>query len=228
MSLNTPRHIAIIMDGNGRWAQLQGKQRVKGHEAGAEVVRQITTFCSQHADVEQLTLYAFSTENWKRPKLEVEFLMKLLERYLKKELDTYMQNNIRFNPIGDLSGFSRPLLTTIEMVQEKTKSNNGLVQNLALNYGSKNELVRAVNRLVNDGLEVTEESINNALDAPQAVDLLVRTGGDHRLSNYMLWQAAYAELFFVDTLWPDFSTYELETIIRQFTTIERRFGGLKS
>ena len=228
MSLNTPCHIAIIMDGNGRWAQLQGKQRVKGHEAGAEVVRQITTFCSKHEDVEQLTLYAFSTENWKRPKLEVEFLMKLLERYLKKELDTYMQNNIRFNPIGDLSGFSRPLLTTIEMVQEKTKHNNGLVQNLALNYGSKNELVRAVNRLVTEGLEITEESINNALDAPQAVDLLVRTGGDHRLSNYMLWQSAYAELFFVDTLWPDFSTYELETIIRQFTTIERRFGGLKS
>lgn len=228
MSLNTPRHIAIIMDGNGRWAQLQGKQRVKGHEAGAEVVRAITTYCSKHEDVEQLTLYAFSTENWKRPKLEVEFLMKLLERYLKKELETYMENNIRFNPIGDLSGFSRPLLTTIEMVQEKTKHNNGLVQNLALNYGSKDELVRAVNTLVTDGIEITEESINAALDAPQAVDLLIRTGGDHRLSNYMLWQAAYAELFFIDTLWPDFSTYELETIIRQFTTIERRFGGLKS
>ena len=228
MSLNTPHHIAIIMDGNGRWAQLQEKARVKGHEAGAEVVRAITTYCSKHEDVEQLTLYAFSTENWKRPKLEVEFLMKLLERYLKKELETYMKNNIRFNPIGDLSGFSRPLLTTIEMVQEKTKHNQGLVQNLALNYGSKNELVRAVNTLVTEGKEITEESINNALDAPQPVDLLVRTGGDHRLSNYMLWQAAYAELFFIDTLWPDFSTYELETIIRQFTTIERRFGGLKS
>ena len=228
MSLNTPQHIAIIMDGNGRWAQLQGKPRVKGHESGAEIVREITTYCSKHEDVEQLTLYAFSTENWKRPKLEVEFLMRLLERYLKKELETYMKNNIRFNPIGDLSGFSRPLLTTIEMVQEKTKHNMGLVQNLALNYGSKNELVRAVNTLVTEGVEITEESINGALDASQPVDLLVRTGGDHRLSNYMLWQAAYAELFFVDTLWPDFSTYELETIVRQFTTIERRFGGLKS
>jgi len=216
------------MDGNGRWAQLQGKPRVKGHESGAEIVREITTYCSKHEDVEQLTLYAFSTENWKRPKLEVEFLMRLLERYLKKELETYMKNNIRFNPIGDLSGFSRPLLTTIEMVQEKTKHNMGLVQNLALNYGSKNELVRAVNTLVTEGIEITEESINGALDASQPVDLLVRTGGDHRLSNYMLWQAAYAELFFVDTLWPDFSTYELETIVRQFTTIERRFGGLKS
>ena len=228
MSPNTPRHIAIIMDGNGRWAQLKGEKRVKGHEAGAEIVRKVTTYCSEHPDVEQLTLYAFSTENWKRPKMEVEFLMKLLERYLKKELDTYMKNNIRFKPIGNLSGFSRPLLTTIEMVEEKTKHNNGLVQNLALNYGSKNEIVRAANSLVATDTPITEESLNDALDCTLSVDLLIRTGGDHRLSNYLLWQAAYAELFFVNTLWPDFSTFELETIIRQFTTIERRFGGLTS
>ena len=228
MSQNRPHHIAIIMDGNGRWAQMQGQKRIKGHEAGAEVVRKITTFCSNHEDIEQLTLYAFSTENWKRPKLEVEFLMKLLERYLKKELATYQKNNIRFNPIGDLSGFSRPLLSTIEMVKEETKSNNGLVQNLALNYGAKDEIVRAVNQLVQTNTNITEESLTEALDCSTNVDLLVRTGGDHRLSNYLLWQAAYAELFFVDTLWPDFSTFELETIIRQFTSIERRFGGLKS
>jgi len=228
MSSNTPRHIAIIMDGNGRWAQLKGQKRVKGHEAGAEIVRKVTTYCSEHPDVEQLTLYAFSTENWKRPKLEVEFLMKLLERYLKKELDTYMKNNIRFKPIGDLSGFSRPLLTTIEIVEEKTKHNNGLVQNLALNYGAKNEIVRAANTLVASETPITEESLSMALDCSMPVDLLIRTGGDHRLSNYLLWQAAYAELFFVNTLWPDFSTFELETIIRQFTTIERRFGGLTS
>ena len=228
MSQNRPQHVAIIMDGNGRWAQLQGQKRVKGHEAGAEVVRKITTFCSEHPDVEHLTLYAFSTENWKRPKLEVEFLMKLLERYLKNELDTYMKNNIRFKPIGDLSGFSRPLLTTIELVAEKTRHNNGLIQNLALNYGAKNEIVRAASALAAAKREITEESLNAALDCSMPVDLLIRTGGDHRLSNYMLWQAAYAELFFVNTLWPDFTTYELETIIRQFTTIERRFGGLKS
>ena len=228
MSSNTPRHIAIIMDGNGRWAQLKGQKRVKGHEAGAEIVRKVTTYCSEHPDVEQLTLYAFSTENWKRPKLEVEFLMRLLERYLKKELDTYMKNNIRFKPIGNLSGFSRPLLTTIEIVEEKTKHNNGLVQNLALNYGSKDEIVRAANTLVASETPITEESLSMALDCSMPVDLLIRTGGDHRLSNYLLWQAAYAELFFVNTLWPDFSTFELETIIRQFTTIERRFGGLTS
>ncbi len=228
MTMNAPRHIAIIMDGNGRWAQLQGLTRVKGHEAGAEVVREVTKFCANHEEVERLTLYAFSTENWKRPKLEVEFLMKLLDRYLQKELETYMEHNIRFEPIGDLSGFSRPLLTTIETVKEKTKHNRGLVQSLALNYGAKDELVRAANRLVGAQKEITEESLNSALDCTMPVDLLVRTGGDHRLSNYLLWQAAYAELFFVNTLWPDFSTYELESIIHQFTTIERRFGGLKS
>ncbi|MGB5965813.1 MAG: di-trans,poly-cis-decaprenylcistransferase [Sulfurimonadaceae bacterium] len=227
MSNNTPHHIAIIMDGNGRWAQLQGLKRVKGHEAGAEVVREITKYCANYDDVERLTLYAFSTENWKRPKLEVEFLMKLLDRYLQKELSTYMEQNIRFEPIGDLSGFSRPLLSTIEMVQEKTKNNKGLVQSLALNYGAKDELVRAVNSLVDNNKEITEESLTSALDCSMPVDLLIRTGGDHRLSNYLLWQSAYAELFFVNTLWPDFSTYELETIIHQFTTIERRFGGLK-
>ena len=227
MSLNTPRHIAIIMDGNGRWAQMQGLNRAKGHEAGAEVVRNITKYCADHKEIERLTLYAFSTENWKRPKLEVEFLMKLLDRYLKKELPTYMENNIRFEPIGDLSGFSRPLLTTIETVVETTKHNNGLLQSLALNYGSKDELVRAVNTLVDNKVKVTETSLNEALDCPQQVDLLIRTGGDHRLSNYLLWQAAYAELFFINTLWPDFSTDELEAVIHQFMTIERRFGGLK-
>jgi undecaprenyl diphosphate synthase len=227
MNLNTPRHIAIIMDGNGRWAQMQGLKRVKGHEAGAKVVRKVTRFCADHKEIERLTLYAFSTENWKRPKLEVDFLMKLLDRYLQKELSTYMENNIRFEPIGDLSGFSRPLLTTIETVKEKTRHNNGLVQSLALNYGSKNEIVRALNTLAAEKREITEESLNSALDCPVPVDLLIRTGGDHRLSNFLLWQAAYAELFFSNTLWPDFSSYELETIIHQFTTIERRFGGLK-
>jgi len=227
MNLNIPRHIAIIMDGNGRWAQLQGLSRVKGHEAGAEVVRTLTKYCADHKDIERLTLYAFSTENWKRPKMEVEFLMKLLQKYLINELDTYLQNNIRFETIGDLSRFSASLNRTIEMVKEKTAHCDGLVQSLALNYGSKDELVRAVNSLVVENLPVTEESLNDALDCPLPVDMLIRTGGDHRLSNYLLWQAAYAELFFVNTLWPDFSTDELGAIIHQFTTIERRFGGLK-
>ena len=226
MSRNVPRHIAIIMDGNGRWAQMQGLKRAKGHEAGAEIVRHVTRYCAEHKEIERLTLYAFSTENWKRPKMEVEFLMKLLERYLVKELDTYLEQNIRFETIGDLSRFSPSLNKTIEMVKTKTAHCDGLVQSLALNYGARDELVRAANTLVEQNRKITEESLNDALDCPLAVDLLIRTGGDHRLSNYLLWQAAYAELFFVSTLWPDFSTSELEEIIQKFTTVERRFGGL--
>ena len=225
--MNRAQHIAIIMDGNGRWAEQQGKKRVKGHEKGAEVVKSITTFCSNHSEIERLTLYAFSTENWKRPRLEVEFLMKLLEKYLKSELPSYLENNVRFEPIGDLRAFSKSLQSTILDIQEKTSHCDGLVQSLALNYGSQNEILRAVNKLKSHKDDITEAMISNTLDCKHNVDLLIRTGGDHRLSNFLLWQAAYAELFFTDTLWPDFTIGELEKIIANFTNIERRFGGLK-
>jgi undecaprenyl diphosphate synthase len=215
------------MDGNGRWAEAQGKKRVKGHEVGAEVVKTITTYCSNNPEVERLTLYAFSTENWKRPRLEVEFLMKLLDRYLKKELDVYLKNNVRFEPIGDIRAFSTSLQKTIKHVEEKTAHCDGLVQSLALNYGSHNEILRAVNKLRNCDEDITEQMLSNALDCKHDVDLLIRTGGDKRLSNFLLWQSAYAELFFTDTLWPDFTTNELEKIIKKFTKVERRFGGLK-
>lgn len=225
--MNRAKHIAIIMDGNGRWAELQGQKRVKGHEQGAQVVKSITTFCSQHPEIERLTLYAFSTENWKRPRLEVEFLMKLLEKHLTNELNSYISNNIRFEPIGDLREFSKSLQKTIQNVKEKTAHCDGLVQSLALNYGSQNEILRAVNILKKQDDDITQVMLSNALDCKHSVDLLIRTGGDHRLSNFLLWQAAYAELFFSDTLWPDFTTEQLEKIIKEFTKIERRFGGLK-
>jgi len=224
---NSVKHIAIIMDGNGRWAELQGKKRVKGHEKGAKVVKQITTYCSDVPEIERLTLYAFSTENWKRPRLEVEFLMKLLDTYLKKELPVYLENNVRFEPIGDLNAFSKSLQKTIKMVEEKTAHCDGLVQSLALNYGAQDEIIRAVNSLKTTQTEITTEMLSSALDAKCDVDVLIRTGGDHRLSNFLLWQAAYAELFFTDTLWPDFTVQDLEKIIKKFTKIERRFGGLK-
>ncbi len=224
--MNQPKHIAIIMDGNGRWAEARDQKRVKGHEKGAEVVRNITKYCANNTDIKRLTLYAFSTENWKRPRLEVEFLMKLLERYLKNELSTYLKNNVKFEPIGDLRAFSPSLQKTIKNIEEATAHCDGLVQSLALNYGSKNEIVRAFNSL-NSKENITEEMLNNALDCKEDVDILIRTGGDKRLSNFLLWQAAYAELFFVDTLWPDFSPKELEKIIGKFKKIERRFGGLK-
>ena len=225
--MNQAKHIAIIMDGNGRWAELQGKKRVKGHEAGAKVVKEITTYCSNSPEIERLTLYAFSTENWKRPRLEVEFLMKLLDTYLKNELPVYLENNVRFEPIGDIRAFSKSLQKTIAMVQEKTAHCDGLVQSLALNYGSQDEILRAVNALKNSKDDITPEMLSNELDCKHDVDLLIRTGGDHRLSNYLLWQSAYAELFFIDALWPDFTPKDLEKIIKKFTQVERRFGGLK-
>lgn len=223
---NQPRHIAIVMDGNGRWAEAQGKNRTFGHERGAETVRAITTYCAAHNEIDRLTLYAFSTENWKRPKLEVEFLMKLLEKYLKNERATYLENNIRFEPIGDLSIFSKSLRNVIDDVQNATQACNGLTQCLALNYGGRDEIVRAANALHQRGETISIDSLNAQLDCSQDVDLLIRTGGDQRLSNFLLWQAAYAELFFTTTLWPEFSADELESIIKKFKTIERRFGGL--
>ena len=171
--MNRARHIAIIMDGNGRWAELKGKKRVKGHEAGAKVVKEITTFCSNAKDIERLTLYAFSTENWKRPRLEVEFLMKLLEKYLKNELDTYIKNNIRFEPIGDIRAFSKSLQKTIKTIQEKTAHCDGLVQALALNYGAQDEILRAVNKIRNCNDDITEVMLSNALDSKHSVDLLI-------------------------------------------------------
>ncbi len=225
--MNQAKHIAIIMDGNGRWAELQGQKRVKGHEAGANVVKNITTYCSNHNEIERLTLYAFSTENWKRPRLEVEFLMKLLERYLKNELPIYLENNVRFEPIGDIRIFSKALRKTIKEVAEKTAHCDGLIQSLALNYGSQDEMLRAINSLKKIEGDISHTMMSNALDCKYDVDLLIRTGGDHRLSNFLLWQSAYAELYFCDTLWPDFTPNKLEKIIKKFTKVERRFGGLK-
>ncbi len=225
--MNKARHIAVIMDGNGRWAEQKGKKRVKGHEVGADVVRTITEFCSKNEDIERLTLYAFSTENWKRPRLEVEFLMKLLEKYLENETQNYLQNNIRFEPIGDIRAFSKSLQQKIKNIEEKTAHCDGLVQSLALNYGAHDEILRAVNKIKNCNDNITEAMLSNALDCKHSVDLMIRTGGDKRLSNFLLWQAAYAELFFTDTLWPDFTIGEFEQIIKNFTKIERRFGGLK-
>lgn len=215
------------MDGNGRWAEERGLKRTKGHEAGAEVVREITTYCANHPTIESVTHYAFSTENWKRPKLEVEFLMKLLERYLKNELETYQKENIRFVAIGDLSKFSSGLRKTIEITEEKTRHNTKLIQILALNYGSRDEIVRAANRLLDRGEIITEETLGDALDTPyQDIDLLVRTSGEQRLSNYLLWQLSYSELAFTPTLWPDFTPKELAVIIHDFENRSRRFGGI--
>jgi len=219
-------HLAIIMDGNGRWAKKRGLKRVEGHKRGAEVVRDITTYCAKNPEIEILTLYAFSTENWKRPKMEVDFLMRLLENYLKKELDTYIKNDVKFETIGDISKFSDKLKKRIEYTKEVTKNNKKLTQVLALNYGSRDEITRAVKKLIEKNEEITPENIQKNLDISRDVDLLIRTSGEIRVSNFLLWQIAYAEMFFTKTLWPDFTSNELETIINEFKKRERRFGGI--
>jgi len=224
---NLPQHIAIIMDGNGRWAKEKGLKRTAGHEKGAKVVRNITIHCS-NIGIKYLTLYAFSTENWDRPKLEVEFLMKLLERYFKSELPVYLENNVKFKAIGDISRFSKKLQDIIKDTEEKTAHCSGLTQILALNYGSRDEITRAVKKVVDNNLEITEQNINNHLDTANIpdVDLLIRTSGEIRVSNYLLWQIAYAEMFFTQTYWPEFSPQELDDILDDFGKRERRFGGI--
>lgn len=227
MSSKIPDHIAIIMDGNGRWAKERGLKRTAGHEQGAKTVRAITEHCAK-TGIKYLTLYAFSTENWSRPKLEVEYLMKLLEKYLKSELEIYLKNNIRFKAIGDLSRFSKKLQETIKDIETKTLKATGLTQVLALNYGSRDEITRAVKKLNEQKLEISQENIQNCLDTKDIpdVDLLIRTSGEVRVSNFLLWQIAYAEMFFTNTYWPEFSTNELDDIISDFGKRERRFGGI--
>ena len=224
--MNKLEHLAIIMDGNGRWAKQRGLNRTKGHEKGAEVVREITTYCAQNNEIQTLTLYAFSTENWKRPKMEVDFLMKLLERYLKNEEATYIKNGVKFETIGNLEPFSSSLKQSLNALKEKTKNNKNLTQILALNYGAQDEIVRAVNKLCIEKKEITLDTLNNALDMPYPIDLLIRTSGEQRISNFLLWQIAYAELYFTKTLWPDFTSKELESIIQNYKNRERRFGGI--
>ena len=224
---NVLKHLAIIMDGNGRWAEKRGKKRTDGHRAGADVIRDITAFCTTHETIETLTLYAFSTENWKRPKIEVNFLMKLLDSWLRKETDTYMKLGARFETMGDISIFSDKLKKTIARTKEITKDNKNLTQILALNYGSRNEIIRAANKVIDKKEELTEDSLSKELDSPYSdIDLMIRTSGEQRLSNFLLWQLSYSELYFTDTLWPDFTPTKLDKILDEFSDRERKFGGI--
>ncbi len=215
------------MDGNGRWAKERGLRRTKGHEAGVESVRRITEYCAEDPEIETLTLYAFSTENWKRPKMEVDYLMHLLEKFVRLERDRYMEHGIRFEAIGDLSPFTPRLRDTLEETRELTKENRNLTQILALNYGGRDEIVRAVQRMLDAGEEPSEEALGRHLDTPYTdVDLLIRTSGEQRLSNFLLWQLSYTELAFTQTYWPDFTVEELRTIIDDFKERHRKFGGI--
>lgn len=216
------------MDGNGKWAKERGLKRVEGHKKGAEVVRDITTYCAK-IGVKYLTLYAFSTENWKRPKFEVDFLMNLLDRYLKNELKTYLDNRVKFETIGDIEALPKKLKNRIALTKEKTAHfRDSLTQVLALNYGSRDEIVRASKKLCESKEEFSEENLTKYLDSAKfpEIDLMIRTSGEVRLSNFMLWQLAYSELYFSQTLFPDFNRFELEDIIEDFKKRNRRFGGV--
>lgn len=275
---NTLNHLAIIMDGNGRWAKNRALPRTEGHKEGANAVREITKWCAKN-HIQYLTLYAFSTENWLRPKKEVDFLMRLLEKYLKNEERTYSDNNIRFKAIGDISAFSPKLRDLIVALESKTAQNTALTQILALNYGAKDEAARAIMKMIDSrktcesatpslrdlatpnrgnqklnelslqdlasvqSWQSTKKSPKSSADSQKSkadilaefesaldtanippVDLLIRTGGEMRLSNFLLYQCAYAELYFSKTLFPDFKVAELERIIADFKSRHRRFG----
>ena len=227
-----PKHIAIIMDGNGRWAKKQGMQRVFGHKKGVNAVREVVE-ASTELGIQALTLYTFSTENWSRPKSEVSTLMSILVSSLRKELKLFKKNNICLRAIGKIHGLPEKAQDELMQTIEKTKNNTGLSLNLALNYGAREELIRAVKsiskRIVNNELrieEIDENTINNHLytfNLPD-VDLLIRTSGELRLSNFLLWQIAYAELYFTDVLWPDFRKDDFYRAIINFQMRERRFG----
>jgi undecaprenyl diphosphate synthase len=230
-----PRHVAIIMDGNGRWAAGRGQPRIAGHRAGVEAVRSAVD-TGARLGLGALTLYAFSTENWKRPRLEVDALMRMLRRYLRLELDEIGRQNIRFQAIGRISGLALNVQREISRATERTAGNTGMVLNVALNYGGRAEIVdacrRAMARLAAEGLgpeELTEERISGELytEGLPELDLLVRTSGELRLSNFLLWQTAYSEIYVTETLWPDFRRVHLLEAIVDFQRRDRRFGGLK-
>lgn len=223
-----PKHIAIIMDGNGRWAKRKGLPRTYGHKAGADTLRKIVTECGK-IGVKYLTVYAFSTENWKRSKEEIEALMFLFKTYLKNEKKTLMKNNVRFLVSGREEGVKKSLLDEIRKLEEETKNNTGLTLNIAFNYGGRAEIVDAVNKLLKDGKEsIDEEDISKALyrDIPNP-ELVIRTSGEFRISNFLLWQIAYSEIYITDVHWPDFNEKSLEEAIESYNKRDRRFGGVK-
>ena len=231
---NLPRHIAIIMDGNGRWAQKRGMTRIRGHIRGVDSVRDITTECARK-HLEQLTLYAFSRENWSRPRYEIALLMRLLKRYLIKERPTIQDNNIRFTVIGQIEDLPSDVRKEIAINVEQSKSNTGMILCLALNYGGRAEIVDAAKAIASDVAkgemsldDIDEDTFKHHMYTADMSDpdLLIRTGGDMRISNFLLWEISYAELWVTPVCWPDFKKEHLEEAIREYSNRERRYGGL--
>ena len=230
-----PRHIAIILDGNGRWAKKRGLPRTAGHKVGAENFRRIATYC-KNIGVEYLTVYAFSTENWSRPEDEVSTLMKLFDRYLKEAIDTMARDNIRMRVLGDVSALSPELQRQIEETNRISQQYEGFQANICINYGGRAEIMRAAKLYLEDVRENgASEELNEARFGSYMYssgipdpELLIRPGGEQRISNFLLWQCAYSEFYFTDVLWPDFDAQELEKAIAEFNRRDRRFGGVKA
>ncbi|WP_297405894.1 isoprenyl transferase [uncultured Cetobacterium sp.] len=228
MELKIPDHIAIIMDGNGRWAKQKGMPRTYGHKAGADTLRKILSY-SGEIGVKYLTVYAFSTENWKRAKEEVDTLMFLFKAYLKSEKKTLMKNNVRFLVSGREEGVSKDLLKEIKKLEEETKDNTGITLNIAFNYGGRSEIVDAINKMIeNNETNITEETVEKYLytKIPDP-ELVIRTSGEMRISNFLLWQIAYSEIYVTESYWPDFNKEELIKAIENYSKRDRRFGGVK-
>jgi undecaprenyl diphosphate synthase len=231
---NMPVHIAIIMDGNGRWAKRRGLSRSLGHREGANALRKVTEYCND-LGIKYLTVYAFSTENWKRPKNEVDKLMELLLEYLKNADKDLAGKNVRIKVIGDKSGLSQDIQKQIDRVEKNTQSNTGLVLNIALNYGSRNEILHTVKSIIKDckdgklALESVDEQLFSKrlyTDGIPDPDLLIRPSGEQRISNFLLWQLAYTELWYSNILWPDFRKKHLLEAIKDYQNRNRRFGGI--
>src|SRR5687767_284380 len=232
-----PAHIAIIMDGNGRWARSRNMPRIAGHQAGIDPVRGAVETCAR-LGIRALTLYAFSMENWKRPRHEVETLWRLLRFYLNRELPKMMDNNIRLFAIGRIQALPKPVREELQAAVDSTSGNTGLRVNLAINYGGRAELVDAVNLLIREAqangtlgvMDIDEDAISSALYTAHVPDpdLLIRTSGEMRISNFLLWQIAYAELYVTETLWPDFTRSDLLRAVLDYQRRDRRFGGVKS
>ncbi|MFP4465860.1 MAG: isoprenyl transferase [Candidatus Goldiibacteriota bacterium] len=230
-----PEHIAVIMDGNGRWAKKKNLPRIMGHKEGAKSVRIITEACAEKG-IKYLTFYAFSTENWKRPEKEIKFLMRLLNEYLVKEVKTIMKNNIRFNTIGDISALDSGIREKIKELKKKSSKNTGLVMTLALNYGSRAEITRAVKKIASEVKnkkteikDIDENFISRRLytDKMPDPDLLIRTSGEMRISNYLLWQLAYSEIYVTPVMWPEFRKKDLAAALDAYSKRNRRFGGIE-
>lgn len=222
-----PEHIGIIMDGNGRWAEKRGKKRSFGHRAGSDNVDRIVTHAYK-SGVKVVSLYAFSSENWSRPKEEVDELMRLLEKYFKKFISKVVDKNVKLSVMGDVSALSDKLKKIIAECEKKTENNREFILNIGINYGGRQEVVKAVKELIANGEEITVDGISSRLYTADfgEPDMIIRTGGELRLSNFMLYQGAYSELYFTDVLWPDFDENELDKALFEFGERHRRFGGI--